>query len=100
MAHVRMKLWNKGKVYCAYCGIKLTIKGGKHNTITHDHIIPRSVQKGLGSANHAASCRLCNSKKASKLTSILYNQISGELIGATIHKRNQAAYINRDKILK
>lgn len=57
----RVKLLKRFKGLCFYCECALT-----KDTITFDHLIPRSVG-GRGWDNYVASCRPCNTAKGNRL---------------------------------
>ena len=61
---VRQRLFNEQFGYCAYCFNKMTMKVGKKNTCTRDHVIPRSAGGSNSSDNLVGVCSDCNNDKA------------------------------------
>lgn len=70
-AHPRRKqsiyrLFNEQSGLCAYCGKEMTLHLGKPNTITRDHVIPRSKGGPTEAWNLYGACLTCNSRKGDK----------------------------------
>lgn len=55
-------LFNEQCGLCCYCSEKMTLKLGRHNTATVEHILPRS-HGGKYHFNIAAACWDCNRKR-------------------------------------
>lgn len=54
-------VYHKTKGHCGYCGCMLPFVG-----YTVDHVVPRSKGGGNELSNLMASCRTCNTSKASR----------------------------------
>lgn len=52
---------------CIYCGTDLTLKSGKDNSITREHIIPQSKGGKDTWENVVSCCKTCNHKKGDSL---------------------------------
>lgn len=58
-----VRLFNEQGSKCIYCGVEMTLKLGLPNTVTKDHIIPRSKGGVSDAWNIVAACSKCNSSK-------------------------------------
>lgn len=55
-------LFNEQCGFCCYCSGKMTLKLGRHNTATVEHILPRS-HGGKDHFNRAAAHASCNQER-------------------------------------
>ena len=55
-------LFNEQCGLCCYCSGKMTLKLGRHNTATVEHILPRS-HGGKDNFNRSAACLDCNQER-------------------------------------
>lgn len=55
-------LFNEQCGLCCYCSGKMTLKLGRHNTATVEHILPRS-HGGKDHFNRSAACLDCNQER-------------------------------------
>ena len=61
-----VKLFRKQAGLCYLCSGPMTLKTGRNNTATFDHVIPKSrAEWWMGQAfnNKRAACASCNTKK-------------------------------------
>lgn len=59
----RKRLWRRKRRNCHYCGISLTLALGRKNTLTVDHVIPKSRGGAIYNGNTVSSCIQCNQSK-------------------------------------
>ena len=59
-------LFEKQSGLCAYCHKEMTLRLGRDNTATKDHIIPKSKFRISDEFNLVAACNQCNSLKSDK----------------------------------
>lgn len=60
-------LYYRDHAVCAYCGQRLTLGDGKHNSLTIDHVIPKCKGGDKSWENVVAACAPCNSAKGHSL---------------------------------
>lgn len=55
-----------GNPRCAYCGVKLSMKPGKANSVHLDHVNPYSKGGATSTENIVVACQKCNLSKGAK----------------------------------
>lgn len=60
-----VKLFEKQGGKCHYCGGKMRLAYGYQNSVTRDHIIPRSAGGPTTAFNLVGACYRCNQEKGS-----------------------------------
>lgn len=63
VAMVYQRKWRNQRGRCVYCGHKMTREPNRPNTVTRDHIVPRSAGGSSKRRNIALACELCNQAK-------------------------------------
>ncbi len=61
-----IRLFEEQNGKCAYCGTDMTLKLGERNTVTKDHVVPRSKGGPTEAWNLVASCATCNCRKSDR----------------------------------
>lgn len=56
-------LFNSQGGFCCYCCKPMTLAYGKTNSITRDHVVPRSQGGSSRESNIAGACYKCNQEK-------------------------------------
>ena len=77
-----VRLYHKQRGRCYLCGTQMQLKYGSANSVTIEHVTPKSLLAGEQAANnHRAACYSCNQAKGS-LTASEYRRLVavGELI--------------------
>ena len=64
------KLWRKQRGRCYYCGGQMASKRDQPNSITMDHVIPRSLGGWRDKQNSVGCCYSCNQSKGSMSPSV------------------------------
>lgn len=68
--------FNRQSGMCIYCHHTMTLEKDRMNSVTKDHIVPRSVGGLTTSFNTVASCYRCNQIKASLSLSDFFSSYS------------------------
>ena len=61
--HQRTMIAESQNWKCCWCGKTMTEQPNKRNSVTREHIIPKSQGGGEDRSNIAAACNRCNSKR-------------------------------------
>lgn len=61
---VLRELYERAHGRCHYCGIEMTLKRGRDNTATKDHILPRAASGTSHPRNLVCACWACNNFKS------------------------------------
>lgn len=62
----RKKLYDRQDGICAYCFNEMTFDNNRPNTVTRDHVIPRSKGGPSSMFNLIGVCATCNQLKSDK----------------------------------
>ena len=86
----RLRLWNSGHKYCAYCGVPVTINKERNlnHLLTIDHILPR-VKGGITKEdNILVACNRCNNAKGDSYFNQSHCTLTGKVLNMGDSKRN------------
>lgn len=89
-----LKLWSRQKGNCHLCGQGMSRQKNKENSVTFDHIIPKSIQKQMGltyiANNTKLACFRCNILRGNKPLNEGKKLIQEKLKAQVAHSHNHS----------